>query len=884
MNKLVIATNNAHKLEEIRAILGDSVEILSLADINCHDEIPETADTLEGNALQKAHYIYDRYGLDVFADDTGLEVTALNGRPGVHTARYAFPDRHDPEANNARLLEELKDKDDRSARFRTAIALIQNGEEHLFEGIVEGEIATSLRGDGGFGYDPIFAPHIPGQEEQLTFAELGTDVKNTISHRARAVKKLAEYLQHALLLLIFFVAGATCIHAQAQWTYYNCYQYKDDNRSFIKDAIITNEGWTYALYEGGSLLAFDHSKTQEIVFQDKTTGMNGADVKFIDYSKLMRTIVLVYSNGDIDFINSKTGEVHYLPYYREKPDAIINLRYLWAAEDDALLCTGEGILHMSISRQEVRGYYKIGSVESASVFEGVIYARFDDGTIRTGDLTQNIMDAKLWEESSETELPDVTEGYRKYIHERGYANIMQVLKRSYGPVSPYHFCLKWTGTRLLDCGGRLDALDVTHYPFAAMYYEDGEWYQLGPLTREMDSNSEGVNRAYYRDVSNMAEDPLDPSHIFVTAGGIGLIEFKDGKFVRRYGPPNPDDMLESIIPTNPAFTRVCGLAFDAQGNLWMANLLTENVLRCLRRDGKWEKYKCPDLEGCTEIEKAAFDHNGRLWMADRRFAGNHRGVIFCFDPVTKKSLGRSTFTNEDGTSYTIGCTYCVTPDLNGQMWVGTDIGLFVVEKPEEWFHDDFLMLQIKVPRNDGTNYADYLLTGTAITCIAVDGANRKWIGTMSNGIYLVSANGEETIHHFTADNSMLPSDVINDVAVDTETGRVYISTDKGLVSYQSDATEGLPSLHKSNLHIFPNPLRPEHPRQITIQGLTRDAEVKIATLGGQVVHCGRSLGGTYVWNAEDMHGTPCASGVYQVIVTTDDGKSAIMGRLSLVQR
>lgn len=190
--KIVFATNNAHKLSEIKAILGDRMEILSLAEIDCHDDIPETADTLEGNALIKAHWVYDRYGLDCFADDTGLEVEALDGAPGVHTARYAYPDRHDPEANTQKLLAELKGCDNRRARFRTAIALIINGEEHVFEGVVNGEIATEKRGTEGFGYDPVFSPEETGK----TFAELGVEVKNQISHRARAVAKLAEYLQN----------------------------------------------------------------------------------------------------------------------------------------------------------------------------------------------------------------------------------------------------------------------------------------------------------------------------------------------------------------------------------------------------------------------------------------------------------------------------------------------------------------------------------------------------------------------------------------------------------------------------------------------------------------------------------------------------------------
>lgn len=190
MKKLVFATNNPHKLEEICAILGSKLEILSLADIGCDADIPETAETLEGNALIKAHYVYDNYKLDCFADDTGLEVDALHGLPGVHTARYAYPDRHDPEANMIKLLEALRENNDRNARFRTVIALIEKGKEHLFEGVVEGVIAREKSGTQGFGYDPVFIP----EGNSKTFAELGEDIKNTISHRARAVQKLAEYL------------------------------------------------------------------------------------------------------------------------------------------------------------------------------------------------------------------------------------------------------------------------------------------------------------------------------------------------------------------------------------------------------------------------------------------------------------------------------------------------------------------------------------------------------------------------------------------------------------------------------------------------------------------------------------------------------------------
>lgn len=189
MVTLVFATNNRHKLDEVQKIVGKDFTIVSLADIDCHDDIPETADTLEGNALQKARYIKEHYGYDCFADDTGLEVETLDNAPGVYSARYAGEERS-AEANMQKLLAEMEGKDNRKARFRTVIALILNGEEQLFEGIVKGEIIREKKGAAGFGYDPIFVPEGHNQ----TFAEMGNDLKNTISHRAEAVKKLDEYL------------------------------------------------------------------------------------------------------------------------------------------------------------------------------------------------------------------------------------------------------------------------------------------------------------------------------------------------------------------------------------------------------------------------------------------------------------------------------------------------------------------------------------------------------------------------------------------------------------------------------------------------------------------------------------------------------------------
>lgn len=193
--ELIMATNNAHKLEEVRQILGTAFMVKGLNDIGCTEDIPETADTLEGNALQKARYIHEHYGVDCFADDTGLEVDALGGAPGVFTARFGamngYGESHDADANIECLLDKLKDAETRSARFRTVIALVQGDREILFEGIVEGEILHQRVGEEGFGYDPIFAPL---EADGLAFAQMSAKAKNAISHRGRATKKLAEFL------------------------------------------------------------------------------------------------------------------------------------------------------------------------------------------------------------------------------------------------------------------------------------------------------------------------------------------------------------------------------------------------------------------------------------------------------------------------------------------------------------------------------------------------------------------------------------------------------------------------------------------------------------------------------------------------------------------
>ena len=307
--KLVMATNNAAKLREARAIAGDRLEILSLDDIGYHDDIEETADSLEGNALIKVRAIKDATGLDCFADDTGLMVDTLGGAPGVHTARYAG-DACDPDANIDLLLRNLEGAADRSARFQTCVALSLNGEEHTFKGEVEGSIATARSGSNGFGYDPVFIP----DETGVCFAEMTDEAKNTISHRGRAVSAMMRWLS-ALCMCIFCALAAAAASSSADWRLYNTFDDKTDN-------VFDTPTRTYFLVQGQYQDTRFPDNADKLCFLfclDKETGeirpyntqnfLSGSLIRQANYNAGKNYLLLIYDDHTIEFINDD-GEVH----------------------------------------------------------------------------------------------------------------------------------------------------------------------------------------------------------------------------------------------------------------------------------------------------------------------------------------------------------------------------------------------------------------------------------------------------------------------------------------------------------------------------------------------------------------------------------------------
>ena len=442
--------------------------------------------------------------------------------------------------------------------------------------------------------------------------------------------------------------------------------------------------------------------------------------------------------------------------------------------------------------------------------------------------------------------------------------------------------MQFLGNRLLTSGGSFDYYEREFYAPNAGYLENGDWTFM-----QTDGIAEAI-ASPYRSLTSMAQDPNDATHHFVATGDYGLFEFKDGRFVKQYNINNSP--LRAFYGDAPTYVRVDALCYDAAGNLWMSNEQVDTVLRVLKTDGSWARVFVNDIKGCRHVQHIFFDTEGRLWATQRDWIGNLRAGVLCVEladlsnPNSHKSTFRYSAINEDGTAVDFSQgVYCIVQDKTGRIWFGAYSGLYVIDDPAVFVGNNFLVTQVKVPRNDGTNYADYLLSGIACTALAVDGADRKWIGTEGSGLYLVSSDGTEILEQFTADNSPLPSDVILSLAVDDETGEVFIGTDQGMVSYQSHVTNPAPSLTRGNINVFPNPVRPSEGQVVTITGLTADADIKIMSAAGFAVATGTSTGGTFRWNCCDSAGRMVPAGVYYILVATSDASDHIAAKVAVVR-
>lgn len=477
---------------------------------------------------------------------------------------------------------------------------------------------------------------------------------------------------------------------------------------------------------------------------------------------------------------------------------------------------------------------------------------------------------------------------------RGYSingNTMTVTTSGIIPESPVRnyatFMRMEEGGRLLVAGG-IFSFSNQDFPATLLKYEGGKFTSFdekGPIDL--------VGPYCYRNVTDVVQDPSDPEHHFASTVVDGLFEFKDYKLTHHYDHSNSP--LASILPDNPhpeRFVRITGLEYDSNHNLWMLNNETDTLVRILKNDGRWAALYYDEIAGNPSMDHILFDQHGWAWINSRRrtnagcqpgvFVINTNGNLNTTKGHERRLL--ADFTNQDNTTYTVDLVNCICQDLNGTMWFGTDKGLFMNSSPDKAFTDEFRFNQVKVPRNDGSGLADYLLTNVCINCVTIDGGNRKWIGTAGNGVYLISADGLEQLEHFTTENSPLISDNISSIAINGETGEVFFATeDMGLVSYLSDATDPVEKMDKDKIKIYPNPVRPDYTGRISITGLAYNSNVKIVNAAGRLIHEGTSSGGQYTWNLKNAAGKRCGSGVYYVLATNSDGKNGVAQKFVIIK-
>lgn len=465
-------------------------------------------------------------------------------------------------------------------------------------------------------------------------------------------------------------------------------------------------------------------------------------------------------------------------------------------------------------------------------------------------------------------------------------NVSSVIPDS--PMRNYSYFLRMTPeNRLLVAGGSFN-YNGQSFPGTLMKYENQSWTCF-----DEETPIATVGKSLYVNVTDIAQDPNDCEHHFAGSASDGIFEFKDYKMVNHYDYRNSP--LQSILPSSSrpnAYVWITGLEYDKDGNLWMLNNQTDTIVRILKNDGKWAALYYSEIKDIPTLDQVLFDNRGRAWINCRRTTNNpvNYAGVFCVD--TKGTLENTAddsrkfitrFSNQDGVAYSPDLFNCIAEDLDGNIWFGTDKGPFVTYSPEDVFDNGFYFTQVKIPRNDGTNLADYLLSDVNITCITIDGGNRKWMGTSGNGVYLLSSDGIEMIEHFTTENSPLISDNIESIAIDGSTGEVFFGTDAGLVSYLGTATDPAGSLSDDNIKVYPNPVRPEYTGRIYITGLMRDTDVKIVSASGYLVNSGTSVGGEYTWDGKNKGGKRVASGVYYVLAADAEGNSGAVAKILVIR-
>ena len=641
---------------------------------------------------------------------------------------------------------------------------------------------------------------------------------------------------------------------------------------------------------------------------NKTNSISDTEINYIAWNSTAKKLIIIYSNYNIDLLDNNFNVENISDYYSKAITDDKTVNNVTINGNNAYISTGFGIIKLNMRDAEISETYNLGkNVTDCSVSGNIISAKTSDG-IYQGNTIHNLVDPNNWtlttQSVSFSDANDITvstaNGYTEYIaydatnkcywsnqqngclqgwtkSDSGERTIIASEINADGPKYNYFGFMKFTQGNLYSCGGGWSYTNDRYRPGALQQYDGNKWIKY-------EDDIKTKTESEYIDLMCLDVHPNN-ANIVYACGRTGLYEFNDGKFVKYYNKDNSP--LFSLLNTNN-YLMTFSCIFDRNNNLWCFNsgVNKENEVNAAHKlfNNTWTSYHNDNLtEGnkntLRNMLNPILDHESNIW-----FVNNHWGypALCTFNPTNTESKIYSSFVNQDGITISPTSVYCTAEDKNYNIWICTNLGPLYISYTSIK-NDDLTFQQYKVPRNDGTNLADYLLSGIDISCMAVDAANRKWFGTNGNGVYLISADNNTEEQHFLASNSYLLSDNVESIAINEQSGEVFFGTNKGLCSYMSDATITNEEMSKDNVWAYPNPVRPEYNGLITITGLSYNADVKICTSNGVLVNEGRSTGGSYIWNGCDKDGKRVASGVYMVQTAKSDGSKGTVCKIAIVR-
>jgi len=382
----------------------------------------------------------------------------------------------------------------------------------------------------------------------------------------------------------------------------------------------------------------------------------------------------------------------------------------------------------------------------------------------------------------------------------------------------------------------------------------------------------------FRDVVCVVADPNNADHIFAGSWGGGVLEFEDGKFLKQHN--NLNSSLQTQLPGQPndPYVRIGGMDFDSKGNLWVTNSGVANVLSAFQADGKWKSYELSGIANNTFVGKVLVTKDDDKWVILGR--GQYMYALNSANDRSEMQKVTAYFTNGKEELYTdMSDVNAIAEDHNGELWLGTSSGVAVFTNPQKvWEDATMFATRPGLDLNDGIFHP--LLEKESITAIAIDGANRKWFGTKTSGVFLISEDGATELEHFNMENSPLPTDEITDIAINQKTGEVFIGTGVGLISYMGEATVGNDEF--VDVYVYPNPVRETHDGPIVVKGLVDDTDLRITDISGNLVHKTTSLGGQAIWDGKNLKGNRCKTGVYLVFMTDASGNNTMVTKLLFI--